>query len=278
MAGDSVIPVRMLALENAQDDLRDSFNEIRVQSRIFPVYIPNRLILGKPAAAATATASGTGVTENRAWVYTYGSTEGDFETAISSPVTKNLANEQAWLSGARSIDTRIDLVNIYTQLNGANVDTFRRVTQIANPSSGSWNYTDGNSYASYLGQPAPCVFAYPLQIACGTGFKLRKIKLQSSRTLSANSTAYWKFWLELRKNNTNLAYRIVGMQDTKAVGLQAANVYRLPMFHVNGDNPNPDLDLPLNEDDRVYFMSRGVGAVSPLPNLTGMVEVTRETP
>lgn len=269
-------PARMLAVEDALNDLRDTMGDPAVTGRPFPVYIPNRLILGSPVTSpVVATASGS-VTEVRQYAYNFESSEGDYQTKISGATGVELASAKAWIQGDRSTDTRVDLVNIFTRVSGGTSESYRRVTQFANPASGSWNYTDNAGYSTYLGNPPPCQFAYPLQIASAVNFRVRRIRLQASRALAADSSAYWIFWMEVRKNLASLPYLTLGKQDTKKVGLQGNTIYEIPMWHLRGEAPNRDLDLALGEDDRVYFMSRGVGAVSPLPNLLAMVEVSRE--
>lgn len=275
-AFDNINPVRNLDQTQLQDTLRESFDAKWTNERPWIVDVPNRYAVNGPTSGLVGTASAGAVTENRNWVFSYYSRETCHETGLSTGITLNLSSELAELSGPRSTDRSVDRVRIYTRINGSGNLTWRRVTEIANPTAGGWTHSDNSPMASYLGNPPPLYFEHLLQTVCGKGYRLRRVKVSSvCGALDADASSYWIVRLEVRSNARTLS-RYTRQQDTKKVGFQEANVYNIPMFHDLQEIPNRDLDLALAEDERVYLTLRGVGAVGVLPQLRAMVDVTRE--
>lgn len=272
------LPVRMLKVETGIVELNDRLTQRETNNHPWKVDIIQPLALGTPAAAPSfgATSSGS-ITEARQWAFQYLSTETGQQTALSAALSRVLTASDITFNGARSTDVRMDVVRIVTRLASDTDLAWREVAQIANPSSGLWGYEDNFPYSHYLGNDPPMVFRWLLDGVCGQGYRLRRVKIFASRSLAPSSSAYWIFGLSVYGDQRPLP-RYTLSQDTTKVGLTDQSVYNLPLFRQFQDAPSTDLDWALEENDRLYLTMRGVGAVTPLPRLSAMVDVTREVP
>lgn len=269
-------PVRKPDLEGLINDLRETFDARWTNERPWIADVPNLYAVNGPTSGLVGTASAGNVTENRAWAFAYYSRETGRETGLSTAITASLTSEQMEMEGPRSTDRSIDRVRLYTRLNGAGATAWRMVTELDNPTAGNWEHTDNSAYSAYLGNRPPLYFEHLLQTVCGKGYTMRRVKVTAvTGSLEASSSAYWIIRLEVRANARTLP-RYTREQDTTKVGIQPQNLYNIPLFHQLTDTPTRDLALALNEDERVYLTLRGVGAVSVLPQLRAMVDVTRE--
>lgn len=274
----TIDPTRFLKLENQYADLDAKIRKRELNSFSWKVDIIQPVAHGTPAAAPAlgATASGS-ITEAREWGFQYVSTESSMQTAISSALTATLTSANISFNGARSTDARMDKVQIVTRVVGDTDLAWRVVEQIANPTSGLWYYTDNGPYSAYVGNDPPLVWKALLYGAIDDNLLLRRVKLFADRALAPSTSIYWILGLAVYGDQRPKA-RYTLSQDTQKVGLTDQSVYSLPLFKQFGDAPTADLDWALEESDRLYLTLRGVGAVTPLPLLSAMVDVTREVP
>lgn len=274
----AIDPTRFLKAETLIADLDTKLRKRESNSFSWKVDIIQPVANGTPAAAPAlgATASGS-ITESREWGFQYVSTESSMQTAISSALTATLTSANISFSGARSTDARMDKVQIVTRAYGDTDLAWRVVEQIANPTSGNWYYTDNSPYSAYVANDPPLVWKCLLYGAIDPNILLRRVKLFADRALAPSSSIYWVLGLAVYGDQRGKA-RYTLSQDTTKVGLTEQSVYSLPLFRQFADAPSKDLDWALEENDRLYLTLRGVGAVTPLPRLSAMVDVTREVP
>lgn len=271
---------KMAKLESNQRLLQDAMRSRLAIDRPVGAPIRSPLMLGSPAAAPSAASVSAGaITEDRDWAFNYESTATGQQTALSAVYNRNCVAEQVELTGARSTDPQVDKVNIWTRLQGSGDEAYHRVTQIANPASGAWTYTDNEEMDAYAGNPQPLAFQTPLLIACGRGFKVRRCKVRFRRALAANASAYWIFWLALIRDQQTVTYWQSPEQRTTTVGFLPDALYPVPYFApTTGGYPSKDLNLLMNENDLLVFMGRGIGAVDPLPEGSVLATVSEPEP
>jgi hypothetical protein len=73
--------------------------------------------------------------------------------SIISSNTGKLSSQNVQLSGSRSANARVDTIQIYRNLDGGS--QLGLLTEIANPPSGTWTFTDSGSLSPNLLIPAP---------------------------------------------------------------------------------------------------------------------------
>ena len=278
MADNFLIPTRMLKVETLIAELNDRLSQREVMAHPWRVDLLQPIAIGAPAAAPvfSSTASGS-VTQQRDWAYQYVSSETGRQTALSPVLTHNLVTSSIEFTGARSAAPNIDVIQVVTRVKNDAETAWRIAGTMANPASGDWTFSDNSIYRQYMDNDPPMLSRCLLDVACGKGFRLRRVKTISDGVLAPDSSAYWIFGLEVYGDQMPKARKQI-TQDTTKVGLDDQTVYNVPLFRQLAAAPNADLDWALEENDRVYYYQRGVGAVGPLPRRFAMVDVTREVP
>lgn len=262
-------------MHRTMQEALDYFNAYSMSERPLSVVCPNRLLLGSPAAAPThGTILGT-LQGDFEYAFSYGSTENDGETALSaaSLATGPVIAVTVQVTGARSTDPRMDLVNIYRRDTGAGDDAWLLVASIANPPAGAWTYDDEAETSSLSVQSN--LFAWSLFTACGPRFRFRRGKVTWSRDYAASASAYWRFWLAIRRPWYPQWEFLTPAWDTTQQGLFSAFPSMMYDYKEGVGYPLPAIDFEIPENGSVILMARGVGAVAPLPTATVTMSVIR---
>ncbi len=268
---------QVLGIRRAVETVVSTLQDRTTIREVWNVPVRNRVLGGGPSGAPAAVSDGPGsLVGDFEYAFTYESPYLGGETRMSpGGSTGAFAGDAAAVTGARSTDPQMTLVNIYRRpTGGTNLEWFF-VASVANPAAGPWAYTDDAPIQDIFTNPTPLTFYCPLWAVCGPGYRLRRVKIRPMGDLAADASNYWILHLYLQRLNAEWPSPMTRYMDTSLSGMSSKGLLNAFIASPAGP-PRVDLDFPMPENATLYLGLRGVGAPQPWPELSCQVEVTRQ--